>query len=235
MQSLRTVTRADFLQPALRPYGQTWQAAQNPETAGGKDELESVSAQQVERLPVRKFSHMTLAAIAVWSRTTAFGSGRPDAEFDHAARPTTSEVYGDPSVHPQSEDYWGHVNPVGPRLRYDEGKRCAETLFFDYWRQHRLPIKVARIFNTYGPRMHPNDGRVVSNFIVQALLGRDITIYGDGSRTRSFFYVDMQISRIRLSDKTSRLRPRHVVPKWACSLDGYASRGYRSGEYWKSR
>jgi UDP-glucuronate decarboxylase len=103
---------------------------------------------------------------------------------------STSEVYGDPSVHPQSEDYWGHVNPVGPRSCYDEGKRCAETLFFDYWRQHRLSIKVGRIFNTYGPRMHPNDGRVVSNFIVQALLGRDITIYGEGLQTRSFCYVD---------------------------------------------
>ena len=103
---------------------------------------------------------------------------------------STSEVYGDPSVHPQAEDYWGHVNPIGPRSCYDEGKRCAETLFFDYWRQHRLQIKVARIFNTYGPRMHPNDGRVVSNFIVQALLGRDITVFGDGSQTRSFCYVD---------------------------------------------
>jgi UDP-glucuronate decarboxylase len=103
---------------------------------------------------------------------------------------STSEVYGDPSVHPQSEDYWGHVNPIGPRSCYDEAKRCAETLFFDYRRQHRLPIKVARIFNTYGPRMHPNDGRVVSNFIVQALLGRDITVYGEGSQTRSFCYVD---------------------------------------------
>ena len=103
---------------------------------------------------------------------------------------STSEVYGDPDVHPQTEDYWGHVNPIGPRSCYDEGKRCAETLFFDYWRQHKLRIKVARIFNTYGPRMHPNDGRVVSNFIVQALLGRDITIYGDGSQTRSFCYVD---------------------------------------------
>jgi UDP-glucuronate decarboxylase len=103
---------------------------------------------------------------------------------------STSEVYGDPSVHPQREDYWGHVNPIGPRSCYDEGKRCAETLFFDYRRQHNLPIKVARIFNTYGPRMHPNDGRVVSNFIVQALLGRDITVYGDGLQTRSFCYVD---------------------------------------------
>jgi UDP-glucuronate decarboxylase len=103
---------------------------------------------------------------------------------------STSEVYGDPNVHPQTEDYWGHVNPIGPRSCYDEGKRCAETLFFDYWRQHRLRIKVARIFNTYGPRMHPNDGRVVSNFIVQALLGRDITVYGEGTQTRSFCYVD---------------------------------------------
>jgi UDP-glucuronate decarboxylase len=103
---------------------------------------------------------------------------------------STSEVYGDPIVHPQREDYWGHVNPIGQRSCYDEGKRCAETLFFDYWRQHQLRIKVARIFNTYGPRMHPNDGRVVSNFIVQALLGRDITIYGDGQQTRSFCYVD---------------------------------------------
>ena len=103
---------------------------------------------------------------------------------------STSEIYGDPNVHPQTEDYWGHVNPIGPRSCYDEGKRCAETLFFDYWRQHRLPIKVARIFNTYGPRMHPNDGRVVSNFIVQALLGRDITVFGDGLQTRSFCYVD---------------------------------------------
>lgn len=103
---------------------------------------------------------------------------------------STSEVYGDPDVHPQTEDYWGHVNPIGPRSCYDEGKRCAETLFFDYWRQNKLRIKVARIFNTYGPRMHPNDGRVVSNFIVQALLGQDITIYGDGSQTRSFCYVD---------------------------------------------
>ena len=103
---------------------------------------------------------------------------------------STSEVYGDPHVHPQPEEYWGHVNPVGPRSCYDEGKRCAETLFFDYWRQHRLRIKVARIFNAYGPRMHPNDGRVVSNFIVQALLGRDITVYGAGSQTRAFCYVD---------------------------------------------
>jgi UDP-glucuronate decarboxylase len=103
---------------------------------------------------------------------------------------STSEVYGDPAVHPQTEDYWGHVNPIGPRSCYDEGKRCAETLFFDYRRQHNMPIKVARIFNTYGPRMHPNDGRVVSNFIVQALLGHELTIYGDGSQTRSFCYVD---------------------------------------------
>jgi len=103
---------------------------------------------------------------------------------------STSEVYGDPTVHPQPEEYWGNVNPVGPRSCYDEGKRCAETLFFDYHRQHKLEIKVARIFNTYGPRMHPNDGRVVSNFVVQALRGDPITIYGDGSQTRSFCYID---------------------------------------------
>lgn len=103
---------------------------------------------------------------------------------------STSEVYGDPNCSPQTEDYWGNVNPIGPRACYDEGKRCAETLFFDYWRQSKLRIKVARIFNTYGPRMHPNDGRVVSNFIVQALRGADITLYGDGSQTRSFCYVD---------------------------------------------
>jgi len=103
---------------------------------------------------------------------------------------STSEVYGDPSIHPQTEDYWGHVNPIGPRSCYDEGKRCAETLFFDYHRQHGLEIKVARIFNTYGPRMHPADGRVVSNFIVQALKGEPITLYGDGNQTRSFCYVD---------------------------------------------
>ncbi len=103
---------------------------------------------------------------------------------------STSEVYGDPEVHPQPESYWGRVNPIGPRSCYDEGKRCAETLFFDYWRQHQLEIKVMRIFNTYGPRMHPNDGRVVSNFIVQAIKGESITIYGDGNQTRSFCYVD---------------------------------------------
>jgi len=103
---------------------------------------------------------------------------------------STSEVYGDPEIHPQHEAYWGNTNPIGLRSCYDEGKRCAETLFFDYWRQHQLQIKVARIFNTYGPRMHPNDGRVVSNFIVQALSGEDITLYGDGSQTRSFCYVD---------------------------------------------
>jgi len=102
---------------------------------------------------------------------------------------STSEVYGDPTIHPQVEEYWGNVNPIGPRSCYDEGKRCAETLFFDYWRQHKMEIKVARIFNTYGPRMHPNDGRVVSNFIVQALLGLDITVYGEGNQTRSFCYV----------------------------------------------
>ena len=103
---------------------------------------------------------------------------------------STSEVYGDPEIHPQEENYWGRVNPIGIRSCYDEGKRCAETLFFDYWRQNQLEIKVLRIFNTYGPRMHPNDGRVISNFIVQALKGENITIYGDGSQTRSFCYVD---------------------------------------------
>jgi UDP-glucuronate decarboxylase len=112
---------------------------------------------------------------------------------------STSEVYGDPKVHPQKEDYWGHVNPIGLRACYDEGKRCAETLFFDYRRQHNLRIKVARIFNTYGPRMHPNDGRVVSNFIVQALEGRPITLYGDGAQTRSFCYVsDLVDGLVRL-------------------------------------
>ncbi len=109
---------------------------------------------------------------------------------------STSEVYGDPAVHPQSEDYWGNVNPIGPRSCYDEGKRCAETLFFDYHRQHKLDIKVARIFNTYGPRMHPADGRVVSNFIVQALTGEPLTIYGDGQQSRSFCYVDDLIDGI---------------------------------------
>ena len=114
---------------------------------------------------------------------------------------STSEVYGDPNVHPQPEEYWGNVNPIGIRSCYDEGKRCAETLFFDYHRQHNLQIKVARIFNTYGPNMHPSDGRVVSNFIMQALLGRDITIYGDGSQTRSFCYVDDLVDGlVRLMD-----------------------------------
>jgi len=116
---------------------------------------------------------------------------------------STSEVYGDPSVHPQVESYWGNVNPIGPRACYDEGKRCAETLFFDYHRQNKVQIKVARIFNTYGPRMHPNDGRVVSNFIVQALKGDPITIYGDGMQTRSFCYVDDLIDGIvRFMEKT---------------------------------
>ncbi|MDX2257890.1 MAG: UDP-glucuronic acid decarboxylase family protein [Hyphomicrobiaceae bacterium] len=114
---------------------------------------------------------------------------------------STSEVYGDPAMHPQREEYWGNVNPIGPRSCYDEGKRCAETLFFDYHRQHKLEIKVARIFNTYGPRMHPNDGRVVSNFIVQALQEKPITIYGDGQQTRSFCYVDDLIEGfLRLMD-----------------------------------
>ena len=119
---------------------------------------------------------------------------------------STSEVYGDPAVHPQPEHYWGHVNPIGPRSCYDEGKRCAETLFFDYRRQHELRIKVARIFNTYGPRMHPNDGRVVSNFIVQALRNEPITLYGDGTQTRSFCYVDDLIEGfVRLMDSSDDL------------------------------
>ena len=119
---------------------------------------------------------------------------------------STSEVYGDPNVHPQTEGYWGNVTPIGPRSCYDEGKRCAETLFFDYWRQHKLEIKVARIFNTYGPRMHPNDGRVVSNFVVQALKGEPITIFGDGSQTRSFCYVDDLVDGfIRLMDSPAEL------------------------------
>jgi UDP-glucuronate decarboxylase len=116
---------------------------------------------------------------------------------------STSEVYGDPEVHPQPESYWGRVNPSGIRSCYDEGKRCAETLFFDYWRQHNLRIKVVRIFNTYGPRMHPNDGRVVSNFIVQALRGKNISIYGDGSQTRSFCYVDDLIAAMTSAMDTS--------------------------------
>jgi len=119
---------------------------------------------------------------------------------------STSEVYGDPAIHPQTEGYWGNVNPIGPRSCYDEGKRCAETLFFDYHRQHGLEIKVARIFNTYGPRMHPADGRVVSNFIVQALKGQPITLYGDGYQTRSFCYVDDLIDGlIRLMESSSEL------------------------------
>jgi UDP-glucuronate decarboxylase len=115
---------------------------------------------------------------------------------------STSEVYGDPLVHPQSEDYWGNVNPIGPRACYDEGKRAAETLFFDYYRQHSLPIKVVRIFNTYGPRMHPHDGRVVSNFIVSALEGKPLTIYGDGTQTRSFCYVDDLVNGFRAMMQT---------------------------------
>jgi UDP-glucuronate decarboxylase len=119
---------------------------------------------------------------------------------------STSEVYGDPAVHPQTEEYWGNVNPIGSRSCYDEGKRCAETLFFDYRRQHNLRIKVARIFNTYGPRMHPNDGRVVSNFIVQALRGHDITVYGEGSQTRSFCYVtDLIDGLVRLMDTSDEV------------------------------
>ncbi len=119
---------------------------------------------------------------------------------------STSEVYGDPVVHPQVESYWGNVNPIGPRACYDEGKRCAETLFFDYHRQHKVEIKVARIFNTYGPRMHPQDGRVVSNFIMQALRGDDITIYGDGQQTRSFCYVDDLVEALlRLMDSPAEI------------------------------
>jgi UDP-glucuronate decarboxylase len=119
---------------------------------------------------------------------------------------STSEIYGDPTIHPQPESYWGNVNPIGPRSCYDEGKRCAETLFFDYWREHRLPIKVVRIFNTYGPRTHPNDGRVVSSFIVQALLNKDITVFGDGSHTRSFCYVDDLISGLtRMMDTPNEI------------------------------
>jgi UDP-glucuronate decarboxylase len=119
---------------------------------------------------------------------------------------STSEVYGDPLVHPQTESYWGHVNPIGPRACYDEGKRCAETLFFDYHRQHGLSVKVARIFNTYGPRMLPNDGRVISSFIVQALRAEDITVYGDGSQTRSFCYVDDLVDAIvRFMDTPNEL------------------------------
>jgi UDP-glucuronate decarboxylase len=119
---------------------------------------------------------------------------------------STSEVYGDPAIHPQTEDYWGNVNPIGIRACYDEGKRCAETLFFDYHRQHALEIKVVRIFNTYGPRMHPNDGRVVSNFIVQALRGEDITIFGSGEQTRSFCYVDDLVEVIvRMMDSAADL------------------------------
>jgi UDP-glucuronate decarboxylase len=121
---------------------------------------------------------------------------------------STSEVYGDPLVHPQPESYWGHVNPLGPRACYDEGKRAAETLFFDYHRQHKVDVRVARIFNTYGPRMHPNDGRVVSNFVIQALQGQDITIYGDGAQTRSFCYVDDLVEGfIRLMSQDAVIGP----------------------------
>ena len=124
---------------------------------------------------------------------------------------STSEVYGDPQVHPQPENYWGHVNPVGRRSCYDEGKRCAETLFFDYHRENKVDIRVVRIFNTYGPRMHPNDGRVVSNFIVQALQGQDLTIYGDGTQTRSFCYVDDLIEGfVRFMDQTQIVGPMNL-------------------------
>ena len=124
---------------------------------------------------------------------------------------STSEVYGDPQVHPQQESYWGHVNPIGPRACYDEGKRCAETLFFDYHRQHKLDIRVVRIFNTYGPRMHPRDGRVVSNFIIQALSGEPITLYGDGQQSRSFCYVDDLVEGlIRMMDQDTEIGPMNM-------------------------
>jgi UDP-glucuronate decarboxylase len=139
---------------------------------------------------------------------------------------STSEVYGDPIIHPQTEDYWGNVNPIGPRSCYDEGKRCAETLFFDYWRQHRLEIKVARIFNTYGPRMHANDGRVVSNFVVQALKGEPITLYGDGSQTRSFCYVDDLVGGlVRLMETPSAVTgPINLGNPVECSMRALAER-----------
>jgi UDP-glucuronate decarboxylase len=124
---------------------------------------------------------------------------------------STSEVYGDPTVHPQPESYWGNVNPIGKRSCYDEGKRCAETLFFDYYRENKVDIRIVRIFNTYGPRMHPNDGRVVSNFIVQALKGEDLTVYGDGSQTRSFCYVDDLIEGfLRLMNQTETVGPINI-------------------------
>ncbi|MCU0840231.1 MAG: SDR family oxidoreductase [Thiobacillaceae bacterium] len=139
---------------------------------------------------------------------------------------STSEVYGDPEVHPQREDYWGRVNPIGPRACYDEGKRCAETLFFDYHRQHALRIKVARIFNTYGPRMHPDDGRVVSNFIMQALTGTPITLYGDGGQTRSFCYVDDLVDGlIRLMDSPDAcIGPVNLGNPEECSVRELAER-----------
>jgi UDP-glucuronate decarboxylase len=137
---------------------------------------------------------------------------------------STSEVYGDPEVHPQAETYWGHVNPIGPRSCYDEGKRCAETLFFDYHRQHGLEVKVARIFNTYGPRMHPNDGRVVSNFILQALRGEPITIYGDGQQTRSFCYVDDMVDGLMrlMATGPDVARPINLGNPAECSVLGLA-------------
>ena len=142
---------------------------------------------------------------------------------------STSEVYGDPEVHPQPESYWGRVNPIGPRSCYDEGKRCAETLFFDYWRQHKVEIKVVRIFNTYGPRMHPNDGRVVSNFIVQALKGEDITIYGTGEQTRSFCYVDDLIDAMVLAMGTGPdfTGPVNIGNPGESTTRGLAERGIR--------
>ena len=137
--------------------------------------------------------------------------GRAKRKRARILQASTSEVYGDPQVHPQREDYWGHVNPIGPRACYDEGKRCAETLFFDYHRQSAVDIRVVRIFNTYGPRMHPNDGRVVSNFIVQALRGEPITLYGDGQQTRSFCYVDDLIEgMVRMMNQTQEIGPMNL-------------------------
>ncbi|MFZ5736727.1 MAG: UDP-glucuronic acid decarboxylase family protein [Pseudomonadota bacterium] len=135
---------------------------------------------------------------------------------------STSEVYGDPAVHPQTEDYWGNVNPIGPRSCYDEGKRCAETLFFDYHRQHGLEIKVARIFNTFGPRMHPNDGRVVSNFIVQALKGEPITLYGRGEQTRSFLYIDECLAGVLKLTRSNYLGPVNIGSEEMVSINQLA-------------
>lgn len=171
--------------------------------------------------PVQTTKTSVLGAITVLDLAT-----RLNAKVLQAS---TSEVYGDPAVHPQGEDYRGNVNPIGPRACYDEGKRCAETLFFDYRRQHGLRIKVARIFNTYGPRMHPNDGRVVSNFIVQALNGAPITLYGDGSQTRSFCYVDdMVTGLIALMDSDDGVTgPVNLGNPEECSMRALAERVVR--------